>query len=99
MLLRLSNIIIIYTFFFTNHKQAYEAGHVVFFDFLGIYFFHYSETVGKSVNYVVAGAAVILIFVSLWRIGAVTQISISQVARWFTLVQIIQLVCLVWYCP
>lgn len=43
-------------------------------------------------NHIVAGAAVILIFVSLWRIGAVSQLSISHVARCFALVQIIQLV-------
>lgn len=79
-------------FYFNNHKQAHEEGHVVFFDFLGIYFFQYSETVGKSLNYGVAGAAIILVFVSIWRIGALSQLSISQVSRWFTLVQIIQLI-------
>lgn len=77
---------------FINHNQAHEAGHVVFFDFLGIYFFHYSEETGKLLNYGVAGASVILVFISIWRIAALSRASISDVIGWFTLVQVVQIV-------
>lgn len=65
---------------------------MIFFDFLGIYLFQYSEATGKSLNYGVAGAAIILVFVSIWRIAAVSQVSICHVIGWFTLVQVVQLV-------
>lgn len=43
-------------------------------------------------NYGVAGAAVILVFISIWRIAALSQVSIRDVISWFTLVQVVQLV-------
>ncbi|XP_030558328.1 endoplasmic reticulum metallopeptidase 1-like [Drosophila novamexicana] len=75
-----------------HDTQAYKSGHSVFFDFLGLYFVHYSETTGVSLNYGVAGAALILIFVSMWRMAAVSRISICHVVRWFILVIIIQII-------
>ncbi|KAH8372470.1 hypothetical protein KR093_011686, partial [Drosophila rubida] len=72
--------------------EAYKDGHAVFFDFLGLYFIHYSEATGISLNYGVAIATIILIVVSIWRMAAVSQVSICHVIRWFILVFIIQLI-------
>lgn len=77
---------------FTHIFKEYATGHVVFFDFLGIYFFHYTEATGQSLNYGVAGAAIILVFVSIWRIAAVSHVSICNVFGWFSLVLVVQLV-------
>lgn len=62
----------------------------MFFDFLGIYFVHYSEATGISVNFGVAGAAFLLVFISVWRMAAVSHVSICHVVCWFILVLIVQ---------
>ncbi|KAH8297077.1 hypothetical protein KR044_004534, partial [Drosophila immigrans] len=72
--------------------DAYKTGHAVFFDFLGLYFFHYSESTGNSLNFGVAGTTIILIIVSIWRMASVSQVSICHVIRWFILVFIIQII-------
>ncbi|XP_034110824.1 endoplasmic reticulum metallopeptidase 1-like isoform X3 [Drosophila albomicans] len=72
--------------------EAYKTGHAVFFDFLGIYFFHYSEATGIYLNYGVAGATLILILVSIWRMSSVSKVSICHVIRWFILVFVIQII-------
>ncbi|XP_051860674.1 endoplasmic reticulum metallopeptidase 1-like isoform X2 [Drosophila albomicans] len=71
---------------------AYASGHAVFFDFLGVYFFYYSESTGIYLNYGVAGATLILIFVSIWRMSSVSKVSICHVIRWFILVFVIQII-------
>lgn len=43
-------------------------------------------------NYGVALAAIILVFLSIWRIATLSQVPVYQVIKWFTLVQVIQLV-------
>ncbi|KAM8714031.1 hypothetical protein ACLKA7_014224 [Drosophila subpalustris] len=75
-----------------NNPQAHNNGHSVFFDFLGLYFVHYSEATGKSLNFGVAGAAIILIFISMWRMSVISQVSICHVIRWFILVMVIQVI-------
>ncbi|XP_030558014.1 endoplasmic reticulum metallopeptidase 1-like [Drosophila novamexicana] len=75
-----------------HDTEAHKGGHAVFFDFLGIYFIHYSETTGIILNLTVSGAALIFVFVSMWRIAAVSHVSISHVVRWFILVLIIQVI-------
>ncbi|KAL7737087.1 hypothetical protein ACLKA6_005304 [Drosophila palustris] len=75
-----------------NNAQAHNNGHSVFFDFLGLYFVHYSEATGKSLNFGVAGAAIILIFISMWRMSVISQVSICHVIRWFILVMVIQVI-------
>ncbi|XP_034475999.1 endoplasmic reticulum metallopeptidase 1-like [Drosophila innubila] len=75
-----------------HDTEAYKAGNVVFFDFLGLYFFHYTAAAGKSLNFGVAGAALILVFVSMWRMAAVSNVSTCHVMRWFILVFVIQII-------
>ncbi|KAM8714032.1 hypothetical protein ACLKA7_014225 [Drosophila subpalustris] len=75
-----------------HNTEAYKTGHAVYFDFLGLYFFHYSEATGKYLNFGVAGAAILLVVVSMWRMATVSQSSICHVTRWFILVFVIQIV-------
>ncbi|KAH8371341.1 hypothetical protein KR093_007019, partial [Drosophila rubida] len=72
--------------------QAHKTGHAVFFDFLGLYFVHYSEATGEYLNFGVAGAALVLVFISIWRMSDVSQVSFCHVARWFILVIVIQII-------
>ncbi|XP_034476003.1 endoplasmic reticulum metallopeptidase 1-like [Drosophila innubila] len=75
-----------------NDPQAHNNGPAVFFDFLGLYFVHYSEATGKSLNYSVAGAVLFLILVSIWRMANFSKISTCHVMRWFILVMVIQII-------
>lgn len=75
--------------------QAHEAGHTVFFDFLGLYFIYYSESTGILMNYVIAAAALTFIFISMQRMTAGCKVSFSHVVCWFILVLIVQVVCFV----
>ncbi|XP_017960616.1 endoplasmic reticulum metallopeptidase 1-like [Drosophila navojoa] len=75
--------------------KAHEAGHTVYFDFLGLYLFNYPEATGTILNYGVAAATLILIFISMWRMTAVSNVSISQIACWLTLVLVVQVICFV----
>ncbi|XP_062133874.1 LOW QUALITY PROTEIN: endoplasmic reticulum metallopeptidase 1-like [Drosophila sulfurigaster albostrigata] len=72
--------------------SAYKTGHAVFFDFLGLYFFHYSEATGEYLNFGIAGAALVLVFISIWRMSDVSQVTICHLIRWFILVVIIQII-------
>ncbi|XP_060655349.1 endoplasmic reticulum metallopeptidase 1-like [Drosophila nasuta] len=69
-----------------------KTGHAVFFDFLGLYFFHYSEATGEYLNFGIAGTALVLVFISIWRMSDVSQVSICHVILWFILVIVIQIV-------
>lgn len=82
-------IVISISIFFS---QAHRNGHSVFFDFLGFYFIHYSETTAIYLNLGVAGAALILIFISMWRMTSVSNISLFHVSCWFTLVLVVQII-------
>ncbi|KAH8297072.1 hypothetical protein KR044_004485, partial [Drosophila immigrans] len=75
-----------------NDTEAHKTGHAVFFDFLGIYFFHYSEATGKYLNFGVGGTAFILIFISMWRMAAVSNVSLYLVINWFILATVIQII-------
>ncbi|KAH8299599.1 hypothetical protein KR044_003432, partial [Drosophila immigrans] len=72
--------------------SAHKTGHAVFFDFLGLYFVHYSEATGEYLNFGVAGAALVLVFISIWRMSDVSQVSICHVLSWFILVFVIQII-------
>ncbi|EDW61967.2 endoplasmic reticulum metallopeptidase 1 [Drosophila virilis] len=72
--------------------EAHKTGHAIFFDFLGLYFIHYSETTGICLNFCVAGVSLVLIFVSIWRMSALSHLSIFQVVHWFIFVLIVQAV-------
>ncbi|XP_017865474.1 PREDICTED: endoplasmic reticulum metallopeptidase 1-like [Drosophila arizonae] len=72
--------------------RAHRNGHSVFFDFLGFYFIHYSEITAIYLNLGVAGAALILIFISMWRMTSVSNIFLFHVTCWFTLVLVVQII-------
>ncbi|XP_034110822.1 endoplasmic reticulum metallopeptidase 1-like [Drosophila albomicans] len=75
-----------------NDTEAHKTGHAVFFDFLGIYFFHYSEATGEYLNFGVGGAALLLIILSMWRMAAVSNVSLYLVINWLILVTVIQII-------
>ncbi|EDV35715.1 uncharacterized protein Dana_GF12336 [Drosophila ananassae] len=71
---------------------AYASGRSVFFDILGLYMVSYSEGTGIILNYSVALATIILIFVSLCRMSGVSRVSNGYILCWFTLILVVQLV-------
>ncbi|XP_015019250.2 endoplasmic reticulum metallopeptidase 1 isoform X1 [Drosophila mojavensis] len=75
-----------------SDKSAPVMGHAVFFDFLGLYFIHYSETTGIILNLAIAIATLILISVSIWRMAKVSNASVSHVACWFSVTLIVQVI-------
>ncbi|KAH8297368.1 hypothetical protein KR044_010979, partial [Drosophila immigrans] len=78
-----------------HDTSVYKTGHAVFFDLLGLYFVSYSEDVGKTLNYSVAGAALLLVFLSVWRMSAVSSLSSSRVVLRLIILLIVQLIAFV----
>ncbi|XP_017126541.2 endoplasmic reticulum metallopeptidase 1-like isoform X1 [Drosophila elegans] len=78
-----------------DNTAAYATGHAVFFDFLGLYFINYTESTGIILNYSVAGAALILIFVSIWRTASISCVSTGYVLCWFILILVFQVIAFV----
>ncbi|KAM8714030.1 hypothetical protein ACLKA7_014223 [Drosophila subpalustris] len=74
------------------NTEAHKTGHAVYFDFLGLYFFHYSDATGKSLNFAFAGTALVLVLISMWRMAAVSQVSVCYVIRLFIMVQVMQII-------
>nr|XP_017000980.2 endoplasmic reticulum metallopeptidase 1-like [Drosophila takahashii] len=72
-----------------------ETGKAVFFDVLGLFFVSYSADSGKTLNYAVAGVAIILVYVSLLRIAEVSSVTSAQVLSWFVLILVLQVVAFV----
>ncbi|XP_017077538.1 endoplasmic reticulum metallopeptidase 1-like [Drosophila eugracilis] len=72
-----------------------ETGKAVFFDVLGLFFISYSADSGTALNYAVAGAAIILVYVSLLRIADVSNVTSAQVLSWFVLILVLQVVAFV----
>ncbi|XP_026841794.1 endoplasmic reticulum metallopeptidase 1 isoform X1 [Drosophila persimilis] len=77
-----------------RNPKEYAAGHAVFFDVLGLYFVHYSESTGVILNYFVAGATIVLIFVSLLRTASSSNVSAGHVVGWFILIIVLQVIAL-----
>ncbi|KAH8371339.1 hypothetical protein KR093_007017 [Drosophila rubida] len=71
---------------------AHKSDQVIFFDFLGLYFVHYSDATGEILNFGVAGAALVLVFISIWRMSDASQHSFCYVTGWFILVIVIQII-------
>ncbi|XP_017835549.1 endoplasmic reticulum metallopeptidase 1-like [Drosophila busckii] len=71
---------------------AHKGEHSIFFDVLGLYFIHYSVANATNLNFAVAVATFLLVFVSMWRMAAKSEVSTSYVARWFILLLVLQLV-------
>ncbi|XP_034480031.1 endoplasmic reticulum metallopeptidase 1-like isoform X2 [Drosophila innubila] len=74
--------------------QAYETGNSIFFDFLGLFFVNYSEETGKNLNYSIAGVTLILIFISVWRMSAISCLSCCHVVQRLIFLLIIQIIAL-----
>ncbi|XP_017128845.1 endoplasmic reticulum metallopeptidase 1-like [Drosophila elegans] len=72
-----------------------ETGKAVFFDVLGLFFVSYSADDGKTLNYAVAGIAIVLVYVSLLRIADVSNVTSAQVLSWFVLILVLQVVAFV----
>lgn len=66
--------------------QAHSEGHAVFFDFLGLFFVFYTETIGIVLNCCIAAVSLLLVCVSLWRMARVSEQSLCQVALWFAII-------------
>ncbi|XP_033149126.1 endoplasmic reticulum metallopeptidase 1-like [Drosophila busckii] len=47
---------------------------------------------GQNLNFAVAAVAIMLIFISMWRMAAKSEVCTSYVARWFMLLLVLQLV-------
>jgi len=67
----------------------------VFFDVLGLFLVSYSAENGKTLNYAVAGVAIILVYVSLLRIADVSNVTPAQVQGWFVLILVLQVIAFV----
>ncbi|KAH8384739.1 hypothetical protein KR093_007129, partial [Drosophila rubida] len=74
------------------NTQAYETGHAVFFDFLGLFFVSYSEETGTILNYSAAGVTLLLIFISVWRMSALSAVSSCGVFQRLIILVIVQIV-------
>ncbi|XP_013111709.2 endoplasmic reticulum metallopeptidase 1 [Stomoxys calcitrans] len=71
--------------------EKYAEGHSVFYDFMGLFFIYYTETVGQIINTCVSVVVLICIGVSIWRMAAVSYISIGKVMRTFALLLILHI--------
>ncbi|KAH8348253.1 hypothetical protein KR084_005821 [Drosophila pseudotakahashii] len=78
-----------------DNTAAYATGHAIFFDVLGLYFISYTESNGIILNYSVAGIALILIFVSIWRTANISCVSTGYVLSWFILIFVLQVIAFV----
>ncbi|XP_044251815.2 endoplasmic reticulum metallopeptidase 1-like [Drosophila takahashii] len=71
------------------------TGKTVFFDVLGLFFVSYSESNGKILNYSVPGVVIILVYISLLRMVANSNVTFKKILCWFALILIVQLVAFV----
>ncbi|KAH8384735.1 hypothetical protein KR093_007119, partial [Drosophila rubida] len=78
-----------------HDTSVYKTGHSVFFDVLGLYFVNYSEDVGKLINFGVAAATLFLVFISVWRMSAVSSLSAGHVGLRLVALLVTQLVAFV----
>ncbi|KAH8418649.1 hypothetical protein KR222_008441, partial [Zaprionus bogoriensis] len=77
------------------NTEAYEEGHAVFFDFLGLFFVSYSESTGTMLNYGISAAIFLLAFISVWRMSAISGLSTCSVAQGLVMLLTLQIVALV----
>ncbi|XP_060660225.1 endoplasmic reticulum metallopeptidase 1-like [Drosophila nasuta] len=75
--------------------NAYRTGHAVFFDFLGLYFFNYTEDTGKILNYSAGVVTLLLILVSACRMSAFSNLSCCQVLQRLIILSVVQIIALV----
>ena len=75
--------------------QKYAEGHSVFYDFLGLFIIYYTETVAQIMNACVSVIVIIAIGVSLWRMAAISYISIGNILKTYGLIIVLHIVGLV----
>ncbi|XP_017025335.1 endoplasmic reticulum metallopeptidase 1-like [Drosophila kikkawai] len=74
-----------------QHTADLATGRTVFFDVLGLFFVSYSHSSGVILNFSIAIAALVLIFISLACMATVSQVSISHILCRFIPVLVFQL--------
>ncbi|EDW60407.1 endoplasmic reticulum metallopeptidase 1 [Drosophila virilis] len=78
-----------------HDTEAHEEGHAVFFDFLGLFFISYSDQTGQILNYCAAVTMLILVFISMWRMSAVSSLSLVHVLKRISILLALQILALV----
>ncbi|XP_030388603.1 endoplasmic reticulum metallopeptidase 1-like [Scaptodrosophila lebanonensis] len=81
---------------FTNAEEMYNTdahseGHSVFFDFLGLFFVYYKEATGVALNICFSFAGLILVGVSLWRMGKLSDLTFGKITGLFGIVFLLEL--------
>ncbi|KAH8348935.1 hypothetical protein KR084_012583, partial [Drosophila pseudotakahashii] len=76
-------------------RDTTVEGKTVFFDVLGLFFVSYSERNGKILNYAVPGIVIILVHISLLRMGAKSNVTFGKILCCFVPILIVQLVAFV----
>ncbi|XP_075168829.1 endoplasmic reticulum metallopeptidase 1-like isoform X2 [Haematobia irritans] len=71
--------------------EKYSEGHSVFYDFLGLFFVFYTETEGQIINTCVSLIVIISVGVSIWRMAAISFISLGKIMRTFALINVLHI--------
>ncbi|KAH8400963.1 hypothetical protein KR009_002188, partial [Drosophila setifemur] len=71
--------------------EAHAEGHVIFFDFIGLFFVHYQNSTGVALNVSISLIAILLICLSLWRMSKVTGQTVGTYAGSFGLLFLLAL--------
>ncbi|XP_023159980.2 endoplasmic reticulum metallopeptidase 1-like [Drosophila hydei] len=75
--------------------EAHKGGNSVYYDLLGLTFITYSEETGNILNYSAAGVTLLLVFISVWRMSAVSRLPFSQVSQRFIILLVLQIIAFV----
>ncbi|XP_034109174.1 endoplasmic reticulum metallopeptidase 1-like [Drosophila albomicans] len=75
--------------------KDHEEGRAIFFDYLGLFFISYSVETGNILNYSVVGVTLLLIFISMLRMSALSLLSCCQVIQQLIITLIIQIIAFV----
>ncbi|KAH8275872.1 hypothetical protein KR026_003393, partial [Drosophila bipectinata] len=71
-----------------NEKEVSNDGsHAVFFDFLGLFFVYYTETMGIVLNCVMAVISLVIVGFSIWKMSKkLEKPSLKCVSIWFSII-------------
>ncbi|XP_070069647.1 endoplasmic reticulum metallopeptidase 1-like isoform X2 [Drosophila takahashii] len=78
-----------------RNTADYEQGPSIFFDVLGLHFINYTNKTGIILNFSVAIAAILLIYLSLGRMANHSEVSTGFMLSWFGLILIVQIIAVV----
>lgn len=79
-----------------DQLSKHAVGHVVFFDFLGLFLVFYSEEEGIIINSVVSVCALVTIVLSIWVTKKNTEMEWSQIFKDFAIIfglQLLTVIC------